>query len=239
VVKGVELESGERLDADVIIGAVHPKIVLQMLSTGDVKPSYRQRISGLRNTHGIFSAHVLVDAEKHPEIAHNIFKVDTDGRGNVPDLRYYQIRKSGRDGFNLLSILTSGKDELWVPWANTISGRRGQDYVEAKKKHTKKLIVEAERLFGTFKNAKIIDAYTPLTMRDWMNSPGGSAYGVLRSSSQMLATALLNRTTVKGLYLAGQSVLAPGIIGTIMGSFATVKLILGAKEFNARVKFPI
>lgn len=235
VAQGVQLESGESLDADMVIGAVHPKVVLQMLSPGDVKPSYRQRISGLMDTHGIFSVHVLVDAEKHPEISHNIFKIDTDKRGNVPDLRYYQIRTSDKEDANLLSILTSGKDELWAPWKNTISGRRGQGYLDAKEKQTKKIIAEAEGLFGSFKSAKIVDAYTPLSIRDWMNSPDGSAYGVLRSSSQMLATALLNRTAVKGLYLAGQSVLAPGIIGTIMGSFSTVKLILGPKEFNTRI----
>lgn len=235
VVKGVQLESGESFAADIVIGALHPKIVLQMLSQGDVKPSYRQRISGLLDTHGIFSAHILVDADQHPEIQHNIFKIDTDEQGNVPDLRYYQIRKSEREGSNLLSILTSGKDELWAPWSNTVSGRRGIEYLETKENHTKKLIAEAEGLFGSFKNAKIVDSYTPLSMRDWMGSPGGSAYGVLRSSSQMLATALLNRTAVKGLYLAGQSVLAPGIIGTIMGSFSTIKLILGPKEFNAHI----
>ncbi len=235
VVKGVELESGESMDAGMVIGAVHPKVVLQMLSKGDVKPSYRQRISGLQDTHGIFSVHVLIDAERHPEIPHNIFKIDTDEQGNVPDLRYYQIRKCEKEGCCLLSILTSGKDELWAPWENTISGRRGPGYVEAKEKHAKKLIAEAEGWFGSFKNTKIVDAYTPLSMRDWMNSPGGSAYGVLRSSGQMLAAALLNRTAIKGLYLAGQSVLAPGIIGTIMGSFSTIKLILGPKEFNALI----
>ncbi|MFT5729626.1 MAG: all-trans-retinol 13,14-reductase, partial [Desulforhopalus sp.] len=104
-----------------------------------------------------------------------------------------------------------------------------------KKQHAASLVVEAEQMFGTFKGAKILDAYTPLTMRDWVNSPGGSAYGVLRSSSQMLATALLNRTAVKGLYLAGQNVTAPGVIGTIMGSFSTVKLILGTDEFKKMI----
>ena len=65
-----------------------------------------------------------------------------------------------------------------------------------------------------------------------MNSPAGSAYGVLRSASQVLGTALLNRTAVQGLFLAGQNVMAPGVIGTILGSFATIKLIVGADEFE-------
>ena len=235
VVTGLQFQSGASLTASTVIGAVHPKIVLKMLPQGAVKPSYRQRISNLEDTHGIFSVHACLDGDNHPEIPYNIFKIDTDQDGNVPDLKYYQIRKSERKGINLLSILTSGKDELWAPWVHTKSGRRGNDYLEAKEQHATGLVREAEELFGSFKGLKILDAYTPLTMRDWVNSPGGSAYGVLRSSSQMLGTALLNRTAVKGLYLAGQNVMAPGIIGTIMGSFSTVKLILGDKEFRELV----
>ncbi len=235
VVTGVQLQSGEDITAPTVIGAVHPKVVLKMLSPGDVKPSYRQRISNLQDTHGIFSVHVGIDAARHQEIPYNIFKVETDLDGNVPDLKYYQIRKTERENINLLSILTSGHNELWAPWVNTKSGHRGRNYLEVKEKFATELIQEAEQLFGSFGNAKILDTYTPLTIRDWVNSPGGSAYGVLRSSSQMLATALLNRTAVKGLYLTGQSVMAPGVIGTIMGSFSTVKLILGPDEFQQMI----
>ncbi len=235
-VTGLQLSNGEDLPATTVIGAVHPKVVLNMLPLkGAVRPSYRQRITGIEDTHGIFSVHARIDADAHPEIPHNIFKIDTDRDGNVPDLRYYQIRTSERKGINLLSILTSGRDELWAPWEHTKSGRRGKKYVEAKMHHARQLIVEAEHLFGSFKDLKILDAYTPLTLRDWVNSPGGSAYGVQRSAGQMLATALLNRTSVKGLYLAGQSVMAPGVIGTIMGSFSTVKLILGQEAFEKNV----
>ncbi|TKB28268.1 NAD(P)/FAD-dependent oxidoreductase [Desulfopila sp. IMCC35006] len=236
VVKGLHLQSGEKLPAELVIGAVHPKIVLQMLSAPDVKPSYRKRISTLQDTHGIFSVHVSIDAESHREIPHNIFKIETSQRGGISDLKYYQIRRSEKKGRNLLSILTSGMDALWAPWEGTRSGRRGREYLEAKERYAAELVEEAAQMFGALKGAKVIDASTPLTMRDWVNSPGGSAYGVLRSSSQMLATALLNRTAVKGLYLAGQNVMAPGIIGTIMGSFSTVKLILGPDEFKNLVR---
>ncbi|MCW5214682.1 hypothetical protein VU13_05200, partial [Desulfobulbus sp. US5] len=78
VVKGVRLRSGEYLPVEAVIGAVHPKVVLQMLPEGAVKPSYRQRISNLHDTHGIFAAHVRVDAESHPEIPYNIFNIDPE-----------------------------------------------------------------------------------------------------------------------------------------------------------------
>lgn len=236
VVTGLTLRSGERLAAGTVIAAVHPKVVLNMLPDGAVKPSYRKRISGLRDTHGIFSVHARIDGRSHPEIPYNLFKVETDENGDVPDLKYYQIRKSSREDVNVLSILTSGKHELWREWEDTTTGRRGDAYAAAKKKHVRGLIAEAEDFLGSFRDLRILDAYTPLTMRDWVNTPGGSAYGVLRSSSQALATALLNRTAVQGLFLAGQNVLAPGMIGSIMGSFATVKLMLGAAEFRRQVQ---
>ena len=235
VVKGVKLQTGECLAASIVIGAVHPQSVLGMLPDGAVKPSYRNRITKLQNTHSIFTVHVSLKSDVHPELPYNTFKVETDDDGNILDLRYYQFRKSKQKNKTLLSILTSGNDALWAPWEDTKTGRRGSAYRDAKNKHALNLLSEAEELFGPMEGMKILDAYTPLTIRDWVHSPDGSAYGVLRSSSQTLSTALLNRTAVQGLYLAGQSVLAPGVIGTIMGSFSTVKLILGAVEFRKRI----
>lgn len=235
VVKGVQLMAGECVPASIVIGAVHPQIVLGMLPHGAVKPSYTNRITKLQNTHSIFTVHASLNADKHPELPYNTFKVETDNNGNILDIRYYQFRQSKQQGKTLLSILTSGNDDLWAPWKDTETGRRGSAYRDAKKKHALALLSEAEELFGPLEGLKMLDAYTPLTIRDWVHSPDGSAYGVLRSSSQTLSTALLNRTAVQGLYLAGQSVLAPGVIGTIMGSFSTVKLILGTNEFRKRI----
>ena len=89
---------------------------------------------------------------------------------------------------------------------------------------------------GPFQGLEIIDIFTPLTIRDWVNSPEGSAYGVMRSSEQMLSAALLNRTSLRGLFLAGQSVLSPGVLGTILGSFAAVKFIIGSERFRREVR---
>ena len=235
-VTGLRLQSGETLAATTVIGAIHPQVLLKMLPEKAVKPSYRNRIRGLANTHGIFSVHAAVASNVHPAIPYNIFKVDTEESGNVIDLRYFQVRSSRNPEKNVLSILTSGQDELWAPWKNTITGRRGRDYQSVKEELAQSLLKEAGAVLGPLGNAELLDAYTPLTLRDWVNSPGGSAYGVLRSSSQILGTALLNRTAVKGLYLAGQNVMAPGIIGTIMGSFSTVKLMLGPGEFKKRIQ---
>jgi all-trans-retinol 13,14-reductase len=232
IAAGVRLNSGRELRAPIVIGAVHPKIILGMLPEQAVKPSYCKRIARLEDTHGICAVHLSVDSADHPAMDHNLFKIQTLPDGNIADIIFYQMRESENKGRNLLSILTEGKDNLWEKWVDSRTGCRGRDYQEAKTREAEKRIVEAQSLFGSLGDYEILDIYTPLTIRDWVGSTEGSAYGVQRSAKQILSAALLNRTAVKGLFLAGQSVLAPGILGTIMGSLVTVKFIIGPKWFK-------
>ena len=235
-VRGVTLASGERLDATVIIGAIHPKAVLSLLDPQRVKASYRRRIMGLADTAAMVGVHALVPADKHPAIAHNVFMIDTGTDGAIGDLIYMQLRPSGQPQHNLLSLLTSGHDSLWRGWQHTCSGHRGADYLSEKERLANRTIASIEKLTGPFDGARVIDVYTPLSIRDWVGSPNGSAYGIMRSTRQLMSAALLNRTALRGLFLAGQSVLAPGILGTILGSLATVQFIIGADRFRREVR---
>jgi len=76
----------------------------------------------------------------------------------------------------LLSILTSGNDVLWEGWKESTTGRCNADYRDVKNKFSGKLLCEAEELFGPLKGLKMLDACTPLTICDWVNSPAGCAY---------------------------------------------------------------
>ena len=236
VVAGVQLTSGSVLKSPVVVGSVHPKVVLNMLPDGAAKPSYRRLVSKLVDTDGMFGAHVSVAASHHAAMPHNIFKIHRKTNGDIIDMKYYQLRESERADRNLLTILTSGDYESWRKWEHTKTGQRGEGYVREKKNRAWRLIHEAEEIFGPLQDAKLVDACTPLTTRDWVNSPQGSAYGVLRSSDQLLEASILNRTSVKGLFLSGQSVMAPGVIGTILGSLRTVKLIIGPERYAKMFK---
>ena len=235
-VQGVTLASGERLDAPVIIGAIHPKAVLGLLDPHRVKASYRRRIMGLTDTAAMVGVHALVPADRHPAIPHNVFTIDTEPDGAIGDLVYMQLRPSGRAEYTLLSLLTSGHEDLWQPWRHTGSGHRGADYLQTKDRLARKIIGGIEKVAGPFRDLRVIDVYTPLTIRDWVGSPEGSAYGIMRSTRQLMSAALLNRTALGGLFLAGQSVLAPGILGTILGSLTTVQFIIGSERFRREVR---
>jgi hypothetical protein len=60
---------------------------------------------------------------------------------------------------------------------------------------------------------------------------------VLRSSRQLLKVATLNNIPIPGLFLAGQNALAPGVLGSILGSFNAAKQIAGTERFTREIKW--
>jgi phytoene dehydrogenase-like protein len=235
-VRGVTLVSGKTMETDLVIGAIHPRQIVKMLPPEVVKSSYRRRVQGLTDTHGMMAVHALVPAGQRAAFAHNLFVIDTDTAGDTHDLIYVQLRPSERPDQNLLSLITSGHEDLWQEWRQTRTGRRGEAYLRAKTDFAYRLIAQAEKVTGPLDGLQLLDVSTPLTIRDWVNSPNGSAYGVMRSTSQMLSVAMLNRSSVQGLFLAGQSVMSPGMLGTIIGSLATVQFIIGPERFRREVR---
>jgi all-trans-retinol 13,14-reductase len=234
-VHGAVLESGRDLQAGRVVGAIHPRMLLGMLPAEAVKPVYRRRLSRLEDTQGIFSAYFAVDADAHPELSYNVYRIFAEEKGAMPGGFFYQRRRTGRPGLNLVSVMTISHASEWERWEHTRTGRRGEDYREAKERKAEGLIREAEKIFGPHRGLRLLDASTHLTLRDWVNTPGGSAYGVLRSTKQLIGAAMLNRTSVEGLYLAGQNVLASGVFGTVLGSFYTVRQMIGQARFRKEV----
>ena len=233
-VAGVRLASGRVLHGSRIVAAVHPKAVLAMLPEGAVKPRQARRIRSLVETEGLFAANVAVDAQTHPALPHNIYRLHTDREGWISDGVFYQLRAGGEDK-NLLMMITKSPFSEWRRWEDTTTGRRGAEYEEEKIRRAEGLLGKAEEIFGTLAGAKIIDAYTPLTIRDWVNSPEGSPYGIMRSTRQLPAAAVLHRKPLGGLFFAGQNALAPGIVGTVLGSFQAVRQIMGHESFDRSV----
>jgi phytoene dehydrogenase-like protein len=229
-VQGVELASGEQLRAPLVVGAVHPKVIVPMLPDGATKSAYRNRIAGLEDTQGIFCVQATVPAGGTQAPGHNTLRWVERAGPEEGEILFYQLRPSNKEGLHLLTILGPDGAERW---ADGPGGERRPGYAQDKAAEAERLLQSARQIYGALDGTCVIDAYTPLSIRDWVNSPGGSAYGVLRSSRQRIRTALLNRTPVKGLLLAGQSAFAPGIFGVALGALRTVGAVLGRERARA------
>lgn len=233
-VMGVKLASGRVLDTARIVAAIHPKALLPMLPEGAVNPRYARRIRGLDDTEGLFVVNVAVEAGAHPALPHNIYRLHADRNGTLQDGVFYQLRP-GRGDKNLLMIITKSLFSEWRPWEDTTTGSRGAAYGNEKARRTDRLLGGADVVFGPLNGAKVLDAYTPLTVRDWVNSPQGSPYGIMRSSRQLHAATILHHVNLKGLFFAGQNALSPGVLGTLLGSFQTARAMIGHDRFSREV----
>ncbi len=233
--RGLRLKSGRELAADIIIAAIHPQNVMSMLPGESLRSDHAARIKGFENTKGLFVVTLAVDAKGHEGLPYNLYRLHPEADGSLQHGLFLQIRESTRPDTLLLTMMTTSGIESWGPWLHTKSGQRGEDYEEAKRKKAETFITEAQALFGPLQGMKMIDTYTPLTIRDWVGSPEGSAYGIMRSSGQLMKTTCLNRPSISGLYFAGQNILAPGIMGTTLGSFQTVRRIIGQERFGREV----
>jgi phytoene dehydrogenase-like protein len=237
-VRGVRLNSGRVIEAPRVVAAIHPKRSIALLPDGCVKPRHIRSVNALAETEGLFSLCAAVDAVAHPPLPHNLFRMKTDDEGAVVDGVFYQLRP-GQEGKTLFVAMTRSPYAEWRRWEGTTSGRRGAEYEREKAARCGCMLGEAEAIFGPLTSAEVIDAYTPLTLRDWVDSPEGSPYGILRSLHQLPLAAAIQRLAPKGLWFAGQSSLSPGVLGTLLGSLQTVRQMIGPARFAAEVFAPL
>jgi phytoene dehydrogenase-like protein len=236
-VNGVILESEKTLFADGVVTAIHPKILLQLLGTDVLRDPHRRRIQGLTETEGVIAVQVSVDAATHPAINNNIYRLNRDSNGVIQDGVFYQVQGTNSSSVNLLSMMTKSLYSDWSPWENTSTGKRGQEYEEMKMNIAQSLLKKAEEIFGDLSDARILDVYTPLTIRDYVNAPEGACYGIMRSSRQLLKAVSLNNLPIPGLCLAGQNAIAPGVMGCLFGSFNAARQIIGQERFAHAIKW--
>ena len=79
----------------------------------------------------------------------------------------------------------------------------------------------------------MVCAATPYTFERYTGTPGGSMYGIKQSVNQIKLNSV---TQIKGLYLAGQSILMPGVMGGAVSGLLGVSNIVGIEDVWREVK---
>jgi all-trans-retinol 13,14-reductase len=220
----VELETGERLSADRCISTIHPKRMLEMVPSNAFSPAYRKRIRALEETP---SAVVLYGRCPSARLSGNLFLAGEPRA--LSDWMHLPVEE--RPLFVSLPLGGGGASVICpacladVPGGGADRNRaRSPDYRDWKGRLTdrlrERLSCQAHDLVGDFEP---LDVATPLTFRDRLSSPEGGLYGIKHRITDM---PLLPRTGVKGLYLSGQAVAAPGVLGALCAGFLTESCIV-------------
>jgi all-trans-retinol 13,14-reductase len=215
----VELGTGELLSADRCISTVHPKLTLAMVSPDVFRPAYRKRVCGLEETP---SAVVLYGRCRSAGFSGNLILGDEPQTfsdwGRLPvEKRPFFVNSPEKTGGVSVAFPAYLAD---VPGNGNREGPgRPKGYRDWKSQLMDRLVRRlsscAHDLLGDFEP---LDIATPLTFRDRLSSPEGGLYGV---KHRIVDMPLLPRTAAGGLYLSGQAVVAPGVLGALCASFLT------------------
>ena len=227
-IQSIQLDSGREVNTEAIIFTPHPSLLPELFPVGTFKPSFTQRMSKLEDTP---SAHILfgtINAEETPELLqssllllpenalerffnHNL----THCNGPLYITMSPTTKQQQRTG---ISIITSGSIKQYASWVNSSLHKRPPEYSAAKQNALEEIRNMAVLHYPNLRNLEIIDGATPLTLRDYMHTPTGSLYGAAHSLWQFPPSPA---TKVKDLWIAGQSVVAPGLLGAMISAFLT------------------
>jgi phytoene dehydrogenase-like protein len=239
------LNSGEEVCCDHCIFTIHPHEVLKILPRSHLTKAFVARVSDFESSVGIFSVYGVVeriDPRNHGE--------DDSGPSILslfPTSDVNQLMDPGHKGDQALVIMRSLEHaggevhpvvnacevafvEHVEAWKDSRLGSRPAGYLEYKEQRVERI---RERLVGAYPeyrhSFKVVDAASPLTLRDYLNSPDGSAYGVKQKVGQF---NLFGKLPLRNTYAAGQSSVLPGLVGAMMSSFIVGRSIIGKEDYS-------
>lgn len=225
-VKEIVLGTGERLSVDYVVSGMHPSLTASLVE--GLRHSYVDRLRGLENTIGTFSANVILRPGSISYINHSIHVLGEGfdpwkERGGCGKCLMIHSYPEG-DSLDLLSPMPYYEVSGW-------KDDRGPQYDLFKENTFRNLLSLAEEAIPNL--SKSIDRYylsTPLTWERYTGTPEGSSFGVKKDYRSPLTTFISPRTPLQNLFLTGQSLNLHGLLGVGMSSVLTCCHIPGMEE---------
>ncbi len=242
---GVELEDGELLRADEVILAVHPRVAVKLLPEDAYRKALRERMADAPECVGAFVVYGTVDpqADLTGISGRNHYLLRRDD----PDCFYQPVMDGPADailnlppaggGHQLFSAMGSARWEWFEPWQHSRTLKRDAAYQALKDKLTANILAMIEQRLPQLKGRlHVVDASTPLTLRDYAGYPRGGIYGVQPGMAAQGRFGVRRRTRYRGLYVTGAGTGTPGILGACVTGFGVAGSILGTEELIREVK---
>ena len=253
---GVMTADGECHPADLVISAVHPNRLLEMLKGSHLlRPAYYRRLLAVPNTVGGFAVYMKFKPESIPYSNHNFYGYATNTPWGCEHYREEEWPKGylymhmcpekaageGRDDVPKWAqcgeLLSYMQFEDVARWSGTAVGRRGVDYEAFKQDRAERLISLAERQHPGLRSC--IENYwtsTPLTYFDYTGTERGGMYGVAKDITKGAACHVQYKTRIPNLLLTGQNINSHGMLGVLVGSVVTCSELLTSEEIYRQIR---
>jgi phytoene dehydrogenase-like protein len=238
------LNTGDEVSCDHCIFTIHPKEILKTLPRGHLTKAFINRVSDFESSVGMFSVYGVVetggsidDADDFGPSILSLFPtsdinrlMDPRHEGDQALVIMRNIEKVGENEHRVLNACEVSFVDHLEAWRDSQLGGRPPEYLEYKEKRVERIRERIVRAYPEYSHSfRVVDASTPLTLRDYLNSPDGSAYGVKQKLGQF---NLFGKLPLRNTYAAGQSSLLPGLVGAMMSSFIVGRSIVGKDRYS-------
>lgn len=233
------LNTGEDVASTSCVLTMHPFEILRTLPGKHVSKAFTERIEAFEPSCGFFSVYGETVASENAASTDPIVSL-------FPDIDLNTLLDPNRTCDSALVILNSAETvgdhtrqavtglEIASPasvaqWQDTRTARRPADYAAYKKERAQRILARMKAYSGIYGDRfRLLDSASPLTFRDWLHSPDGSAYGVRQKLGQY---NLFGKLPVRNMYAAGQSAVLPGLVGAMVSAFMICRAVLGKDAF--------
>lgn len=227
------LDDGTRIAAEAAICTAHP-VALADMGRDVFRPSYLEYLRSLGET---TSAYMLFGiADEKPECLRgrnmflcrdadlaNAFRSNADP-GQGPFYVASSPQPGGDGGKAGIIVVAPGSFDAVREWRDSTVGKRPEAYGRHKEDVVRRVREAVVSLCPDLEGVRFVDSATPLTMRDYLQTPNGGLYGAKHTVSRFNPMPV---TRLPNLWLAGQSVLAPGLMGAMISAFLACGFLVG------------
>lgn len=230
----VTLANGETVTAKSCVWTAHPGSLLDVTKSSVFRPAFRKRLANLESTPSGFMLFGISNTLLPLLEGRNIISLP----GNSTDESLTQTTSITESTF----YLTGSHDPVsnktavtaTIPASGASCPARGHEYAEFKRSQQDVMVNEVYRRFPEIDDkVRFFDCATPRTFQHFSNAPGGTLYGLKHSVDQFNPAPV---TKVPGLLLAGQSIVAPGILGAVVSAYLACGIVLGHETLQSELR---
>lgn len=240
---GVELASGEVLRAPEVILALHPRRALNLMPSDAWRSVLRQRLALAPECVGLFCVYGVVQGELGEYAGRNHYLL----RDDDPDCFYDPSTKGPADaivnfappadGVQTFTAMSSARADWFAPWQATRTARRDAGYVALKQRLVANVMAMVEQRLPALRGRlTVVEASSPLTIRDYVSYPGGGLYGLEPSVDSQGVNGVRRKTRYHGLFVTGAGTGTPGVLGACVTGFAVAATALGNDNLIREVR---
>ena len=241
--KSLLLDDGAELRGQICIWSAHPAAMIRCVEDGAFRPVFKRRINELQET---VSALILFGIAEKPVKSlqgrsiylwpESDYSQVLSGKTGMDDNAVFLSagQTLGRNGEQGITAIMPYSIEKFSRWQDSGRKNRPQEYLDFKAEVMAEFEKQVFARCPELRNkVEFIDAATPLTLCDYCHSPYGSLYGAAHTVSQYNP---LPATKIKGLLLAGQSIIAPGVMGAVVSAYLTCGFIYGHEKIHKELQ---